>query len=181
MYNNSIVKSGRSKAKVVAIAVVAVVLLAAIILICLKNLKSAKLSIMLAPYDSAVAKIDGKEYKSGTYSFMPRQNVTVTISAPGFEEKTVIVNLEKKHTATTISNHGRNGSNRVVTSELIYCWMIMQNIPKEFEKWPLNRLMTLIEVCSIESNPKKKRGFKETQNYYAQLNKARRAKYGSKG
>jgi hypothetical protein len=59
--------------------------------------------------------------------------------------------------------------------------MIMQNIPKEFEKWPLNRLMTLIEVCSIESNPKKKRGFKETQNYYAQLNKARRAKYGSKG
>lgn len=100
MYNNSIVKSGRSKAKVVAIAVVAVVLLAAIILICLKNLKSAKLSIMLAPYDSAVAKIDGKEYKSGTYSFMPRQNVTVTISAPGFEEKTVIVNLEKKHTAT---------------------------------------------------------------------------------
>ena len=89
--------------------------------------------------------------------------------------------IEKKHTATTISHHGKSGSNRVVTSELIYCWMIMQNIPKEFEKWPLNRLMTLIEVCSIESNPKKKRGYKETQNYYAQLNKARRAKYGSKG
>lgn len=89
--------------------------------------------------------------------------------------------IEKKHTATTINHHGKSGSNRVVTSELIYCWMIMQNIPKEFEKWPLNRLMTLIEVCSIESNPKNKRGFKETQNYYAQLNKARRAKYGSKG
>lgn len=89
--------------------------------------------------------------------------------------------LEKKQTATTINHHGKNGSNRIVTSELIYCWMIMQNIPKEFEKWPLNRLMTLIEVCGIESNPKKKRGFKETQNYYAQLNKARRAKYGSKG
>lgn len=89
--------------------------------------------------------------------------------------------IEKKHTATTINYQGKRGSNRVVTSELIYCWMIMQNIPKEFEKWPLNRLMTLIEVCSIESNPKKKRGFKETQNYYSQLNKARRAKYGSKG
>ena len=89
--------------------------------------------------------------------------------------------IEKKHTATTINHQGKHGSNRVVTSELIYCWMIMQNIPKEFEKWPLNRLMTLIEVCGIESNPKKKRGYKETQNYYAQLNKARRAKYGSKG
>lgn len=89
--------------------------------------------------------------------------------------------IEKKQTATTINHTGQKGSNRVVTSELIYCWMIMQNIPKEFEKWPLNRLMTLIEVCGIENNPKKKRGFKETQDYYSKINKARRAKYGSKG
>lgn len=89
--------------------------------------------------------------------------------------------IEKPQTATTINRHGKGGNNRTVTSELIYCWMIMQNIPKEFEKWPLNRLMTLIEVCSVENSPKKKRGFKETQDYYSQLNKARRKSLRSKG
>lgn len=89
--------------------------------------------------------------------------------------------IEKKQTATTITNHQKGRNREVITSELIYYSMIAQNIPKEFEKWPINRLLTLIEVCAIKNAPPKKRGFKQTQDYYDAINKARRAKFGSKG
>ena len=89
--------------------------------------------------------------------------------------------IDKKQTATTISKHAKSNSREIVTSELIYYSMITQNIPKEFEKWPINRLLTLIDVCAIKNAPPKKRGFKQTQDYYDAINKARRAKFGSKG
>lgn len=94
--------------------------------------------------------------------------------------------INDPRTATTINRvSNRNRSfrrSRVVTSELIYYWMIANNIPIECEKWHLNRLMILIEICSIENNPKKK---KMSRNAILQqnreLNAARRAKYHTKG
>lgn len=86
-------------------------------------------------------------------------------------------------TATKISSTGgKTGRKRVITSELIYYWMIAQNIPKEFETWPLGRLLILIEVVSIESNPKKKkRSAREVTNMYHELNAKRRAESGGSG
>jgi hypothetical protein len=60
--------------------------------------------------------------------------------------------------------------------------MITANIYKECEKWHLNRLMTLIQVCCIENNPNKKKMSK--QAIYSQnreLNALRKAKYHTKG
>lgn len=88
-------------------------------------------------------------------------------------------------TATTIRNPEGRGPNReIITSEIIYYWMIAQNIPTEYEKWHLNRLMTLIQVCAIKNDPDKhkrkmSRGAIMRQN--RALNAARRAKYGTKG
>lgn len=85
-------------------------------------------------------------------------------------------------TATTFSDDKTQKPNReIVTSELIYYWMIAMNIPPEYQKWHLNRLMTLIRVCSIKNQPPKKRSAKETASRNAALNAARRKQLGTKG
>ena len=92
--------------------------------------------------------------------------------------------MEDPMTATTIrKNPNAPKRRRTLTSELIYCWMFSLNIPMECEKWHINRLLTLIEVTSIENNPKGKRKMSRhdilSQN--SALNAARRAKYHTRG
>ena len=84
-------------------------------------------------------------------------------------------------TATTINNKNSPKSRKIVTSEVIYCWMIELNIPVEFQKWHLNRLMTLIQVCSLENQPKKKMSKKELCSRNSALNAARRKQMNTKG
>lgn len=68
-----------------------------------------------------------------------------------------------------------------ITSELIYYWMITLNIPVEFEKWHINRLLTLIKVFNVKNQPVKKMNTKELMDRYRALNKARREQLNSKG
>ena len=91
--------------------------------------------------------------------------------------------IDSAMTATTFSKSIGDKKNReIVTSELIYYWMIALNIPLECQKWHINRLFTLIRVCNIKNQPAgKKQNQKELASYYAQLNKERRAKLNSKG
>ena len=86
-------------------------------------------------------------------------------------------------TATKIYDRNpRSHKNNIITSEIIYYWMIAQNIPIECEKWPLNRLLTLIRVCSIKNDPNpKKMNRSAIARQNRALNQARRAKYNTRG
>jgi len=74
-------------------------------------------------------------------------------------------------------------SREIITSEVIYYQMIAQNIPMECQKWHLNRLLTLIRVCSIKNQPLNKKGGnkRETLNSRNALNQARRNQLNTKG
>lgn len=70
---------------------------------------------------------------------------------------------------------------KTMTAELIYYLMISMGIPDRFEKWHLNRLLTLIRVCNVESAPKKKMKSNDIYKQNAALNQARRKMWNSKG
>lgn len=90
--------------------------------------------------------------------------------------------ISAKMTAATIDRRGpKRPNNKIITAENIYFWMIQYGIPPEYEKWHLNRLLTLIEVCSIEGGPQQKMGRKEQMAQQRALNAARRKKYNTKG
>lgn len=84
-------------------------------------------------------------------------------------------------TATTFGAEQQKGRREIVTSELIYYWMVALNINFECEKWHLNRLLTLIRICNIMNQPKKKVSQKDQAARYAKMNKERRARMKSSG
>lgn len=66
------------------------------------------------------------------------------------------------------------GNNEIVTSELVYYWMAAAQIPFETQYWHFNRLMTLLKVASIKSQPSKKMSKQDVLRQNHMANKARR-------
>lgn len=91
-----------------------------------------------------------------------------SMTATWFNEKSLKKGVSKK-------------TDEVITSELIYYWMIALNIPVEFQKWHLNRLITLIKVCDIKNTPPKKMSKRDVLSRNRSINEARRLAMGTSG
>jgi hypothetical protein len=90
--------------------------------------------------------------------------------------------IDAKMTATWFSEApGAPKSREVITAEVIYYWMIAFNIPFECERWHLNRLFTLIRVCSIKQSKPKQMSRAEIAAQNRMLNEQRRRQYGTRG
>jgi len=89
--------------------------------------------------------------------------------------------IDAPMTATTFRKENKGTNRETITAEVIYYWMVSFNVPFECQKWHLNRLLTLINVCSIKNQPAKKSKKKDILANQRALNEARKAQYGTKG
>lgn len=90
--------------------------------------------------------------------------------------------INSSPTATTIyEDNNKKHKSEKVTSELIYYWMVANEIPFTCETWHIERLLTLIRVCNVKNQPPKKRSANDIYAQNKRLNAARRAKHHSKG
>lgn len=90
--------------------------------------------------------------------------------------------IESKQSATWFSEApGAPASSEVITSELIYYWLTVFQIPFETERWNLNRLFNLIRICNIKSAKPKKMSRNEMAARQRELNAQRKAQLGTRG
>lgn len=99
--------------------------------------------------------------------------------------------IDNAMTATTFREEkieGQSGSSKrkkIITSEIIYSWMTQLNIPQEYQKWHINRLLTLIRVTNEEqkaaTGDNKKMSRRQITNRNAALNAARQRALHTKG
>lgn len=118
---------------------------------------------------------------------------------PESEIKRIQQYIEDDHTATCFvglsldGNESPGSKKEVITSEVIYYYMVALNIPFECQKWHLGRLMTLIKVCNEKNKEaedraagkKKKRLTIKEQNdlarQYDRINEERKRRLGVTG
>jgi len=91
--------------------------------------------------------------------------------------------IASSQSATTFGDmpEVKKSRGETITSELIYYWMVVFNIPFEAEVWHLNRLLSLIRICNVKNQKPKKMSRSELMARNAKINAERKAKYGTSG
>lgn len=91
--------------------------------------------------------------------------------------------IDDPATATFFNEKGKKTghSSEKITSELIYYWLVVNNIPFECQKWHINRLFSLVRICNIKNQSPKQKKKSQLYSEYNRLNAQRRAMYNTKG
>lgn len=89
--------------------------------------------------------------------------------------------IELPMTATIFASEEKSTNREIITAEIIYYWMVAMNIPFECQKWHLNRLLTLINVCNLKNKKPTKMSKRELIARNRSLNESRRNNLNTKG
>lgn len=107
----------------------------------------------------------------------------VVLSLPAEDFLKIKEYISDSHTATTIVDRTpqkRKSKKEIITAELIYYYMIYYGIPSGYDKWHLNRLLTLLRICSIKGGTtNQEMSMEEIFAQNNRLNSARRAAMNS--
>ena len=114
-----------------------------------------------------------------TVSQNVNSNVYELLTQAEFEE--INAYIDDPMSARKYVDDGRGGPPELITSELIYYWMISFGIPMECQKWHLNRLLALIKLCSIKNQPSKRGASSDYLQRRNALNASRRRAMHSRG
>lgn len=89
--------------------------------------------------------------------------------------------IHRKMTATTVNHRKKGGRSQIITSEVIYYQMILYGVPFECEKWHLNRLLMLLDVCSAKGGTQEKMPLREQLDEQRRLNEQRMKQFKTRG
>jgi hypothetical protein len=94
----------------------------------------------------------------------------------------IVEYMKDSQTATTFHHQEQKKSREIMTNEVIYYLMAEFGIPFDpCQKWHINHLMSLIDVCALKSQPAKKMSNAEMLKQRRSLNAMRRNKYKTHG
>lgn len=91
--------------------------------------------------------------------------------------------INESRTASSVpEDKDSNGVPEIVTSELMYYWLVALEIPfHPVETWHVSRLSMLVKITSFKRQPAKKRNPKELLNDWASLNQRNKERFGTTG
>ena len=131
------------------------------------------------PDDKPISRVEMMDYIH-CMSLSPNVDKEVILSLTNSDIDKITDYIQNPMTATTFVERKKHYKKEIITSEIVYYWMVMYNIPFECEKWHINRLITLVRVCASKMNAEKM----SRKDLYAQnraINAARRKRLGTKG
>ena len=135
------------------------------------------------PFFSQAKKTD-EEFRDYIRCMTLTQNVEPSdyLALTADQVEMIIRYMEDKQTATTFHNQDQKKSREIMTNEIVYYLMSEFGIPYEpCQKWHINHLMSLIDVCALKSQPSKKMPMGDMLKQRKSLNAMRRGKYRTHG
>ena len=110
----------------------------------------------------------------------PPKDFLQSLSQDNFD--TINEYINSTQSATTFRAESKTtGRREIISSELIYYWMVSYNIPFSCETWHLNRLFALIRICNVKNSKPKKMSRQEAAAQTRALNEQRRSELGTNG